>query len=88
MAVRRLPPESQIEVLHVGSAGWRREKSASGSYENPRYRWVGELPYWMTREVMARSHLAVITSRMEGSSNVFSEALASSVPVLASGFRA
>ena len=86
MAVRELPAESKIEVLHVGKAlesSWGKQAQAEAA-KNPRYRWVGELPYWMSRRVLARSHLLVITSRIEGSSNVLSEALASSVPVIAS----
>jgi len=42
------------------------------------------LPHSKTRRILARSHLMVITSLMEGSANVLSEALASSVPVIAS----
>lgn len=86
MAVRRLPPESRIQIVHIGLAlDPRLEKQARAeAAHNPRYRWVGELPHWKTRQVLAQSDLAVITSRMEGSSNVLSEALASSVPVVAS----
>ena len=85
LAVRRLPAESKIEVLHVGRAldSALGKQAQAEAANNPRYRWVGELPYWMTRRVLARSHLLVITSRMEGSSNVLSEAIASSVPVIA-----
>ena len=86
MAVRRLPPESRIRVVHIGLAlDARLEKQAqTETGRNPRYRWLGERPHWKTRRILARSDLAVITSRMEGSSNVLSEALASSVPVVAS----
>jgi putative glycosyltransferase (TIGR04348 family) len=86
MAVRRLPPESRIEVLHIGRAlDPRLEKRARAeAANNGRYHWLGELPHRQTRRMLARSHLAVITSRMEGSSNVLSEAIASSVPVIAS----
>src|SRR5262249_8570760 len=52
--------------------------------ENPRYRWLGELTYQTTREILAASHLLAITSRIEGSANVLGEALISSVPVVAS----
>jgi putative glycosyltransferase (TIGR04348 family) len=86
LAARQIPNFSNLEVLHVGKAldpalGKQAQAEAA---TNPRYSWVGELPYWMTRRVLARSHLLAITSRMEGSSNVLSEALASSVPVIAS----
>jgi putative glycosyltransferase (TIGR04348 family) len=86
MAARQIPGFSNLEVLHVGRAldpvlGKQAQAEAA---TNPRYSWVGELPYWMTRRVLARSHLLAITSQMEGSSNVLSEALASAVPVVAS----
>jgi glycosyltransferase involved in cell wall biosynthesis len=45
---------------------------------------MGELPYRKTRRILADSHLLSLTSVMEGSSNALSEALASSVPVIAS----
>ena len=86
LAVRRLPPESRIRVVHLGLAlDPRLEKQARAeAAHNRRYIWLGERPHWKTRQILARSDLAVITSRMEGSSNVLSEALASSVPVVAS----
>jgi putative glycosyltransferase (TIGR04348 family) len=84
LAVRRLPRESRLRIVHVGVAlDARLEKRARAeAARNPRYRWVGQLPHWKTRELLAHSDLAVISSRMEGSSNVLSEALASSVPLL------
>jgi putative glycosyltransferase (TIGR04348 family) len=86
LAVRRLPSESRIRVVHIGVALDARleQKARAETARNHRYRWLGELPHWKTRQVLARSDLALITSRMEGSSNVLSEALASSVPVVAS----
>lgn len=86
LAARRLPSESRIRVVHLGLAlDPRLEKQARAeAASNRRYRWLGERPHWKTRRILARSDLAVITSRMEGSSNVLSEALASSVPVVAS----
>jgi putative glycosyltransferase (TIGR04348 family) len=86
LAVRRLPAKSRIEVLHIGRAldGKLEKRARIEAHNNPRYRWIGELPHWQARRLLARSHLAVITSRMEGSSNVLSEAITSSVPVIAS----
>jgi putative glycosyltransferase (TIGR04348 family) len=86
LALRELPATSRIEVLHVGKAldNELGKQAQAEAASNPRYRWAGELPYWMTRRMLAQSHLLVITSRMEGSSNVLSEAIASSVPVIAS----
>lgn len=84
MAARRLPPSSRIRVIHVGRAlSKEMEKSARAQTSaNPRYRWLGELPHWAARRVLASSHLLSLTSRMEGSSNVLSEAIASSVPTV------
>ncbi len=86
MAVRRLPSWSRIQVLHIGrSLDKKLEKQARlEAAKNPRYQRIDELPHWKTRQMLAQSNLTVISSRMEGSSNVLSEALASSVPVIAS----
>ena len=86
MAVRSLPRTSRIQVVHIGAAFGdsflrRAEREAE---RNPRYRWLGDLPHWKTRQLLANSHLTSITSRMEGSSNVLCEALASGVPMAAS----
>jgi putative glycosyltransferase (TIGR04348 family) len=85
-ALRRLPRESRIEAVHIGSAideKYERQARLEAA-RNPRYRWIGPLPHWKTRRVLASSDLLVITSRMEGSANVLGEALASDVPVIAS----
>jgi putative glycosyltransferase (TIGR04348 family) len=85
-AVRRLPRDSDIQVTHVGQALDKSlERIAKAEVaRNPRYRWIGQLSHAKTREILAQSHLVCITSKMEGSSNVLSEALASGVPVIAS----
>ena len=86
MAVRRLPVDSRIEIIHIGLAlDDRLEKRAQAEAAcNPRYRWLGPLSHSKTRKLLAQSKLACITSKMEGSSNVLSEALASNVPVVVS----
>jgi putative glycosyltransferase (TIGR04348 family) len=86
MAVRHLPAASKVKVVHVGKALEKEleNKAMRENRTNPRYRWIGELPHWKTRKVLAASHLLCVTSLMEGSSNVLSEALASAVPVVAS----
>ena len=86
MAVRDLPSKSRIQVTHIGLAlDPRLEKTAKQEIRrNPRYRWIGHLSHGKTRQRLARSDLVCITSKMEGSSNVLSEALASRVPVVAS----
>jgi putative glycosyltransferase (TIGR04348 family) len=86
LAVRHLPRDCRIEVTHVGQAldDKLEKKARSEVKRNPRYHWIGQLSHRKSREVLARSHLVCITSKMEGSSNVLSEALASGVPVIAS----
>jgi len=86
LAVRHLPAESRIEVTHIGLALNHRlgEKAQAEARKNPRYRWIGQLSHRKTRETLAQSHLTCITSKMEGSSNVLSEALACGIPVIAS----
>jgi len=86
MAARMLPATSRVRVLHIGRALTEelKKRALAEVSGNPRYEWLGELPHWKTRQLLARSHLLALTSRMEGSSNVLSEAIASSVPVVAS----
>ena len=86
MAVRQLPPSSQIRVVHVGGAltdDMKTEADAEAS-TNPRYRWLGELARWRALRVLARSRALVLTSQMEGGANAVSEAIACSIPVISS----
>jgi glycosyltransferase involved in cell wall biosynthesis len=73
-------------VIHAGQALSpalaRRARAAMA--RDPRYRWLGEVPRWRARRILARSHALVLSSRMEGGANVVSEAIAEKVPVLAS----
>lgn len=85
LAARLLPPSSRIQLIHIGLSlddrlGRRAHAEAA---RNPRYRWLGQLSHRSTRKHLAQSRLVCITSKMEGSSNVLSEALASGVPVVA-----
>jgi putative glycosyltransferase (TIGR04348 family) len=85
-AARLLPASSALRIFHVGRALSQRmeQRARAETLRNQRYRWLGELPHWKTRALLARSHLLSLTSIMEGSANVLSEAIASSVPVVAS----
>ena len=75
-----------IRLIHIGDAldpalgALAQATHASFS----RYRWLGNLPHAATRQRLKRSHLMVITSKMEGGANVIIEAVTSGVPVLAS----
>ena len=85
-ALERLPQEAAIEVVHVGaalSAGMARE-ARRRTLGEPRYRWLGGLPHARALAWLARSHLLVVSSRMEGGSNVIAEAARIGTPVLAS----
>jgi putative glycosyltransferase (TIGR04348 family) len=86
LALRLLPADFPLRVVHAGAAldadlaGRARALAA----QDPRYRWIGEVPRWQARRLLARSRLMVLSSRMEGGANVISEALVDGVPVLAS----
>jgi len=85
-AVRRLPAGSRLRVLHAGSAlepGLERA-AAERARANARYRFLGELPGWQARRLIAGSRLLVLTSIAEGGANVISEAVVAGVPILAS----
>jgi putative glycosyltransferase (TIGR04348 family) len=86
LAARLLPERSRVRVVHVGGALTEAmaEQARAEMAANRRYRWLGELPRWRARKVLAGSHLLSLTSEMEGGANVISEALAASVPIIAS----
>lgn len=85
-AVRDLPAESRLRVIHLGKAHdeeWAR-MARDEMARNPRYLWRGEVPGWRVRREYARTHAMVMSSVMEGGANVVSEAIVAGVPVLAS----
>ncbi len=85
-AARCLPPSSRIRVTHLGRA-YDAEWAARARAEmdaNARYRWLGEVPFWRVRRELARAHVLVLSSVMEGGANIVSEAVAAGVPVIAS----
>jgi putative glycosyltransferase (TIGR04348 family) len=86
MAVRLLPDSSRVQVLQIGGAMTdamanraRKEMSA-----NKRYKWLGQLSRSRALQILKQSSICVLSSRMEGGANVLSEAIAASVPILAS----
>lgn len=87
--VRALPHlhnDSQITIQHLGMAMSREmEKTAlQATKQYDRYTWQGIVSHQTTLRTLARSHVMVISSRMEGGAHVVSEAIAAGVPVLAS----
>jgi putative glycosyltransferase (TIGR04348 family) len=86
MAARTLPDSSKLRVLQVGGAMTTAmaNRARKEMWANKRYRWLGEQPQSRVRLVLAKSHLCVLSSRLEGGANVLSEAIVASVPILAS----
>ena len=85
-ALARLPEYDDLQLVQVGEAldaSMRAEALAWQSRER-RYRWTGSVPHARALRWIARSHVLVVSSVMEGGANVISEALAIGVPVLAS----
>lgn len=86
MAARSLPDSSTIRVLQVGGAmtSGMADRARKEVSANKRYRWLGEKHQGRVRRILRKSSLAVVSSRIEGGANVLSEAIAESVPILAS----
>jgi putative glycosyltransferase (TIGR04348 family) len=87
--VRALPylhTNSKIRIQHIGMAmSGKMEKAAlQHSNQYDQYSWCGQQSHLTTLKNLARSHIMVISSHMEGGAHVVSEAIAAGVPVLAS----
>ena len=85
-ALGHLLPDSRIRLVQLGSAmepEFEREAHSLMQRE-PRYRWIGERSHADAMRWLARSHVMVISSRIEGGAHVVSEAIAAGVPVIAS----
>jgi putative glycosyltransferase (TIGR04348 family) len=84
LALRLIPEERPIEVVHLGAALDPALGEQLKTASEPRYRWLGSVPHGRALRWLASSHAMVISSRMEGGANVVCEALRIGVPVLAS----
>jgi putative glycosyltransferase (TIGR04348 family) len=86
LAARHLPPASRLRVIQLGKAHTPDFASQADAEMdlNPRYRWLGEVPWWRVRRELAKTRLMVISSSQEGGANVVSEAIVAGVPVIAS----
>ena len=87
--VRALPhlhSDSQITIQHLGMtmSGEMEKIALQATKQYGRYTWQGMVSHQKTLRTLARSHVMVISSRMEGGAHVVSEAIAAGVPVLAS----
>ncbi|HEY6292043.1 MAG TPA: selenoneine biosynthesis selenosugar synthase SenB [Terriglobia bacterium] len=86
LAARRLPSSSRLRILHAGAA-MDEKMAARARFEmsvNRRYQWLGEQPRWRVRQILERSALCVLSSKLEGGANVLSEAIVAGVPLVAS----
>lgn len=83
-AVRGLPAESRVRVVHIGGAlsPEYAEQAKAEQAANPRHEWLGELSRADAVRTLARCRLLVMTSRSEGGPSAVSEAIACGVPVL------
>jgi putative glycosyltransferase (TIGR04348 family) len=85
-AARLLQHRPDIYLDHIG-AGLDPQLAALAQglmQQQPRYRWLGALPHANTRQRIAKAHVLVHASRMEGGAHVVMEAITSGTPVLAS----
>lgn len=79
-------PDPRMELVHIGGAldpALGKEADRWMARE-PRYRWLGAVPHARTLGWLAKSHVLVVSSVMEGGANVIAEAARVGTPVLAS----
>jgi len=86
MALRLLPDSSKVRVAQIGGAitDAMANRARKEMIINKRYKWLGQLSQLRVFQILKKSSLCVLSSRMEGGANVLSEAIAASVPILAS----
>ena len=79
-------PNEEMEVLQVGEALDPRlgAEAAVWMQREPRYRWLGGTTHRRALAWMAKSHVLVVSSVMEGGANVIAEAARIGTPVIAS----
>jgi len=75
-----------VELVQVGDALSTDMKTQARHWmkHEPRYRWLGGRTHRQTLAWIARSHLLIVSSVMEGGANVIAEAARIGTPVLAS----
>jgi putative glycosyltransferase (TIGR04348 family) len=78
--------KGDVEVVQIGVALEARfaEEAQRWMAREPRYRWLEGVTHRRAMEWMARSHVLVVSSLMEGGANVVAEAARIGTPVLAS----
>ena len=83
-AVRLLPPDSKIEVIHLGNALDKKMemRAMEENQLNDRYTWLGGVTRTKALKILKGCKLLVHTSKMEGGANAVSEAISLGVPVI------
>jgi putative glycosyltransferase (TIGR04348 family) len=76
----------EIELVQIGGAldPALGKQAEDWMAREPRYRWLGALPHARALGWLAKSHVLVVSSLMEGGANVIAEAARIGTPVLAS----
>jgi putative glycosyltransferase (TIGR04348 family) len=84
-ALARLPGKA-MEVVQIGNTldEWFGKEAQAWAAREPRYRLLGGLSHRQALGWMAKSHVLVVSSAMEGGANVIAEAARIGTPVLAS----
>jgi len=84
-ALAHLPGEA-MQVVQVGESldEWFGKEAQVWATREPRYRLLGSLPHRQALGWMAKSHVLVVSSVMEGGANVIAEAARIGTPVIAS----
>lgn len=85
-ALEHLRALQSLQVVQLGAALDPRMQAQAREWtqREPRYRWLGARSHPRALEWIARSHLLVVSSAMEGGANVIAEAARIGTPVLAS----
>src|SRR5688572_28936763 len=86
LALRFVDRAAPIEVVQIGgSLHPEMTRQARGwAQRERRYRWLRSVPHRRAMSELAKSHVLVVSSLMEGGANVICEAARIGVPVLAS----
>ena len=78
--------DKDLELVQIGEALDPLFELEAKAYaaRDPRYRWLGGMAHERTLAWMAKSHVLVVSSVMEGGANVIAEAARIGTPVIAS----